>query len=57
MFDGKYAGYTLSCYAIVAVTLLALTIWIVLDERRQQKLLDEFQAQKKRKAEGGKVAS
>ncbi len=57
MFDGKYAGYTFSCYAIVAVVMVVLTVWIVLDERRQQKLLDEFQAQKKRKAEGGEVAS
>ncbi len=57
MFNEKYGGYTFSCYAIVAVVLIALTLWIVWDERRQQKLLDEFQAQKKTKGNGSKTAS
>ena len=56
MFDEKYAGYTFSCYAIVGIVLLGLTLWIIWDERKQQKLLEEFEQQKANAARG-KTAS
>ncbi len=46
MFDEKYAGYTFSCYAIVVVVLVIMTLWIVLDEKKQEKLLKEFEKSK-----------
>lgn len=50
MFTGEYSGYIFSCYAIVILVLVVLTLWIFLDEKKQQKLLKEFEREKLRKA-------
>jgi heme exporter protein CcmD len=41
---GPHAAYIWSAYGVVAVTLVALIGWLVMDGRRQQRLIDEIDA-------------
>ena len=41
---GPHAAYIWSAYIAVVVVLAALTAWLVLDGRRQQRLVDELEA-------------
>jgi heme exporter protein D len=41
---GPHAAYIWSAYAVVAMTLVALIGWLIADGRRQQRLIDEFEA-------------
>jgi heme exporter protein D len=41
---GPHAAYIWSAYAVVGVGLAALILWLVLDGRRQQRLIDELEA-------------
>jgi heme exporter protein D len=39
---GPHAVYIWASYAVVAVGLAGLALWLVLDGRRQQRLIDEL---------------
>jgi heme exporter protein D len=41
---GPHAAYIWSAYAIVAVTLAALIVWLVLDGKRQHRALAALEA-------------
>jgi heme exporter protein D len=41
---GPHAAFIWAAYAVVAVALAALVVWLVLDGRRQQQLVDELEA-------------
>jgi len=41
---GPHAAYIWSAYASVATGLAALVAWLVLDGRRQQRLVEELEA-------------
>ena len=41
---GPHAAYIWAAYAVVALVLAALVAWLVLDGRRQQRLVDELEA-------------
>jgi heme exporter protein D len=41
---GPHAAFIWAAYSVVAVVLAALVVWLVLDGRRQQQLVDELEA-------------
>ena len=41
---GPHAAFIWAAYAAVGVGLAALVVWLVLDGRRQQRLVDELEA-------------
>ena len=41
---GPHAAFIWASYAVVAVVLVVLVAWLVIDGRRQQQLIDEFEA-------------
>jgi heme exporter protein D len=41
---GPHAAYIWAAYAAVALGLVGLAAWLVLDGRRQQQLVDELEA-------------
>jgi heme exporter protein D len=41
---GPHAAFVWASYAIVAAVLAALIVWLVLDGRRQQRLIEELEA-------------
>ena len=41
---GPHAAFIWAAYAAAALVLVALVIWLVLDGRRQQHLVDELEA-------------
>jgi heme exporter protein D len=41
---GPHAAFIWAAYALVAVTLAALIAWLVLDGRRQQRMIDDLEA-------------
>lgn len=41
---GPHAAYIWASYAVAALVLAGLAAWLVLDGRRQQRLLDELDA-------------
>jgi heme exporter protein D len=41
---GPHAAYIWASYAVVALALALLVAWLVLDGRRQQRLIDELDA-------------
>lgn len=41
---GPYAGFIVSSYALVALVVLVLIVWIAADQRRQQNALRELEA-------------
>jgi heme exporter protein D len=49
---GPHAGFIWASYAIVAVVLSLLVAWLVIDGRRQQRLLDELEARGVRRRSG-----
>jgi heme exporter protein D len=49
---GPHAGFIWASYAIVAVVLSLLVAWLVIDGRRQQRLLDELEARGIRRRSG-----
>ena len=42
---GPYAAFIVSSYAIVALVVLALIVWVIADHRRQQAQLRGLEAQ------------
>jgi heme exporter protein D len=50
---GPHAAYIWASYAIVAIVLAALVGWLVVDGRRQQRLLDELDARGVKRRSGG----
>jgi heme exporter protein D len=49
---GPHAGYIWAAYAAVAAGLAALAIWLVLDGRRQQHLVDQLETRGVRRRSG-----
>ena len=49
---GPHAAYIWAAYAAVAVGLAALVVWLVLDGRRQQRLVDQLEARGVRRRSG-----
>jgi heme exporter protein D len=41
---GPHAAFVWASYGAVAVALAALALWLVLDGRRQRRLIDELEA-------------
>lgn len=41
---GPHAPFIIASYAIVAVVLIGLVAWLVVDGRRQQRILDDLEA-------------
>ena len=41
---GPYASFIVSSYAITTVVVLALVGWVIIDHRRQQATLRDFEA-------------
>ena len=39
---GPYASFILTSYALVAIVVVALIVWVVLDHRRQQRILRDL---------------
>lgn len=44
---GPHAAFIWASYALMAVVLAALTAWLILDGRRQSRLLDALEARRK----------
>lgn len=42
--SGNYAPFIISAYALTALSVAALTIWVVADYRRQQSILRDLEA-------------
>lgn len=42
--SGNYAPFIISAYALTALSVAALTIWVVTDYRRQQSMLRDLEA-------------
>ncbi|MBN9599499.1 MAG: heme exporter protein CcmD [Afipia sp.] len=41
---GPYADFILASYGLVAVVVIALILWIVIDQRHQEKALRDLEA-------------
>jgi heme exporter protein D len=56
---GARAPFIIGSYAAAAVVLAALVIWLILDGRRQQRLLDEIEARgvRRRSARGASATT
>ncbi|MGQ3355850.1 MAG: heme exporter protein CcmD [Phreatobacter sp.] len=54
-----HAGFIVASYAVTAVTLVALAVWIVIDHRTQKARLAELEARgiSRRSARGGSASS
>jgi heme exporter protein D len=52
---GPHAAFVWASYGAVALALAALALWLVLDGRRQQRLIEEFEARgiRRRSDRGG----
>ena len=54
LFDlGPNAAYIWASYAVVAITLAGLAVWLVVDGRHRQRLLDELDARGVRRRSAG----
>lgn len=55
---GPHAAYVWASYAIVAVVLAALAAWLIIDGRRQQRLIDDLEARgvRRRSSRGGQAS-
>lgn len=42
---GPHAGFIEAAYAVTALIIAALVLWVVLDRRRQQRLIADLEAQ------------
>jgi heme exporter protein D len=51
---GPHAGYIVAAYAVVVAVLVVMGVWVVADERRQRRLLDDLEARgvRRRSASG-----
>jgi heme exporter protein D len=49
---GPHAGFIWASYAAAAVVVAALIVWLVLDGRRQQRLVDDLEARGVRRRSG-----
>lgn len=52
---GPHAAFIIASYAIVAIVMIGLLAWLILDGRRQQRTLDELEARgvrRRSRAEG-----
>ncbi|MDX2258665.1 MAG: heme exporter protein CcmD [Hyphomicrobiaceae bacterium] len=49
---GPHAIFILACYGAVAIVLAALTGWLVLDGRRQQRAIEALEARGVRRRSG-----
>ena len=54
---GPHAAFIVSSYAIVAVVMIGLVAWLILDGRRQQRTLDELEARGVRRRSRGEGAN
>ncbi len=45
----KHADFIYACYLVVGFSVAALALWIIRDERKQNRLLDELEQQSKQK--------
>jgi heme exporter protein D len=52
---GPHAAFVWVAYSAVALVLTVLALWLILDGRRQQRLIDEFEARgvRRRSARAG----
>ena len=41
---GPHAAFVWAAYGVVALVLAVLAVWLMLDGRRQQRLIDELEA-------------
>ena len=55
---GPHAAFVWAAYGAVTIVLAALVAWLVLDGRRQQRLIDELEARgvRRRSERGGSQA-
>lgn len=42
--SGNYAHFIISAYALTALAIAAMTIWVIIDYRRQQHILRDLEA-------------
>jgi heme exporter protein D len=54
---GPHAVFIISSYAIVAIVMIGLVAWLILDGRRQQHTLDELEARGVRRRSRGEGAA
>lgn len=50
---GPYAGFIVGAYAMALAVILALVAWVVLDHKRQQRMLAELEARGARRRSRG----
>jgi heme exporter protein D len=50
---GPHAAYIWASYAVTAIVLAVLALWLIADGRSQQRLLDEMDARGVRRRSGG----
>ncbi len=54
---GPHAAFIWACYAAVAAVMTLLVAWVMIDGRRQQSRLDEFEARGVRRRSSAKPAT
>lgn len=50
---GPHAAFIIASYAVVAIVMIGLVAWLVLDGRRQQRTLDDLEARGVRRRSSG----
>ncbi|MDQ4062296.1 MAG: heme exporter protein CcmD [Pseudomonadota bacterium] len=50
---GPYAGFIIGAYAMALAVILALLAWVVLDHKRQRRMLAELEARGARRRSRG----
>ena len=53
---GPHAAFIIASYAIVAIVMLGLVAWLIVDGRRQQRILDDLEARGVRRRSRGAEA-
>jgi heme exporter protein D len=54
---GPHAAFIIASYAIVTIVMVGLVAWLILDGRRQQRILDDLEARGvRRRSRGADVA-
>ena len=54
---GPHAAFIIASYAIVAIVMVGLVAWLILDGRRQQRILDDLEARGVRRRSRGPDAT
>jgi heme exporter protein D len=54
---GPHAAFIIASYAIVAIVLVGLVVWLILDGRRQQRILDDLEVRGMRRRSRGPDAT